>query len=397
VIELILQRGRDRSVRRRHPWLLSGAVAAVRPAPGAAAEPGPGDWTRVISAEGEILGYGHYSPSSSIRVRFLHFGKEDPGDEQLLAERIAAAVARRTGDPLIRETDALRLVNSEGDGLPGLVADRYADTVVVKLSSAGMWARRELVAEALRGATGAARGFERADTTAARREGCAARSGALWGDAPGAAVAIRERDRCFRVDVAAGQKTGFYLDQRDARDLAALLAPGRRVLDLFCYTGGFAVAAARGGARALTLVDSSASALASARLHLEENAPGLAAELRQGDAFQWLRGESRRYDLIVLDPPPLARRRSDVPRATRATKDATLHALRCAAPGALLLVFCCSHHLGPELFRKIVFGASLDAGRPLQVLRELGAPADHPVSLDHPEGTYLKGLLLRAS
>jgi 23S rRNA (cytosine1962-C5)-methyltransferase len=287
-------------------------------------------------------------------------------------------------------------VNAEGDGLPGLVVDRYADVVVVKLSSAGMASRRDELVSALRHETGAAAGYERADVTATRREGLSVVKGALWGESPPGSVPIAERNRRFAVDVVGGQKTGFYIDQRDARDLVTRLAAGGRVLDLFGYTGGFAVAAALGGAREVTLVESSASALERARTHLYVNAPSCPAELHAADAFGFLRGSepAEPYDLLVIDPPPLARRRGDVTRATRAYKDLLLHALRRAAPGAHILAFACSHHVGPDLFRKVVFGAALDAGRSPRVLRELGAPSDHPVSIDHPEGRYLTGLLL---
>jgi 23S rRNA (cytosine1962-C5)-methyltransferase len=305
----------------------------------------------------------------------------------------------------VRDTDAVRLVNAEGDGLPGLVADRYGDALVVKLTSAGMLVRREALAAALREASGAALGFERADTVAARKEGLPARQGALWGEPPAGPAWICERGRRYRVDLSEGQKTGFYLDQRDARDLVERLAGGRRVLDLFCYTGGFAVAAARGGAQRLTLVDSSAAALALARENIAANAADAAnsadavgpiARYEQADAFEFLRADDAGYDLLVLDPPPMARAERDVARAARAYKDLLRSALRRAAPRARLLVFACSHHIGAEKLRQIVFGASLEAGRSLRVLAALGAAPDHVVALDHPEGAYLSGLLLEA-
>ncbi len=397
VLEVVLKPERDRSVRRRHPWLFAGAVAQVE------GEETPGAWARVRSAAGEVLGYGHFSPRSSLRVRLLSFDK-DPPPEDWLRERIASALERRCRDPLVGDTDAVRLVNAEGDGLPGLIVDRYADVVVMKMSAVGMHARGDEIAGELRRATGAAVGFERADGTAARREGFPVREGVVWGDGLEPVVWIRERTRRFAVDVRAGQKTGFYLDQRDARDLVQGLASGRRVLDLFAYTGGFAAAAARGGAARVTLVESSAAALELARRNLEANAPGVAFEIAQADAFRWVRrtgprgggGEGERYDLLIVDPPPLARNKRDVERASRAYKDVLLHALQLCAPRALVLAFACSHHLGPELVRRIAFAASLDAGRSVTVLRELGAPADHPVSIDHPEGAYLTGLLLRA-
>lgn len=387
--EVVLLAGRDRSVRRRHPWVLSGAVARVTGTPAA------GDWVRVLSADGEPLGAGHYAPASQIRVRLLSFGKED-ADDALIAQRIATAVARRSSDPLLAGTDAVRLVNAEGDGLPGLVIDRYADVLVIRSSSAGMGGRSALVAEAARAATGATAAVVRDDGVAARRDGFEPQQGTLWGQAPEGPCWIDERGRRYAVDLVRGQKSGFYLDQRDARDLVQRLAAGRRVLDLFSYTGGFSVAAVRGGARDVTLVDSSAGALAAARENLAANGAAENATAVTADAFEFVRGSTASYDLLVIDPPPLARRKADVQRAARAHKDVLLFALRRAAPDAYLLAFSCSHAVDPTLFRQIAFGASCDADRSVRVLGVLGAPSDHPVSLDHPEGNYLTGLLLRA-
>ncbi|MCP5067288.1 MAG: class I SAM-dependent rRNA methyltransferase [bacterium] len=381
--DIILHPGRDRSLRRRHPWVLSGAVASVE----GSAE--PGDLVRVLSAEGEVLGHGHFSPHSQIRVRLLELGEQSSG-EALLTERIHAAVKRRSGHPLLEGCDGVRLVHAEGDGLPGLVVDRYRDTVVLRVGTAGMARRRETVADALVEATGASRIYERGDAAALRREGEAVQEGPLRGEAPQEPIAIVERGRQYLADVVSGQKTGFYLDQREARNLVERLAPGRRVLDLFCYSGGFALAAAKGGAQSIVAVDGSKQALVVAE------ASGAAVDWVKADAFRFLRAAEPGFDLLIIDPPPLARRKSDVKRASRAYKDLLLHGLRCAAPDAQLLVFACSHHVGPDLFRKIVFGASLDADRPVRVLGELGAPTDHPVALDHPEGRYLTGLWLEA-
>lgn len=390
MLELVLHRGRERSVLRRHPWILSGAVASVS---GAGS---PGDPVRVLSADKRVLGYGHYSPASQIRVRMLAFGESEPPPD-LIERRIFAAVSRRAGDPLLGGTDALRLINAEGDDLPGLVADRFGGVVVAKLTTAGMIVRRDQIAAALKEATGAPSGIERRDDAAAKREGVEASEKILWGKAPLSEIWIEERGRRYLVDVTAGQKTGFYLDQRDARDLAQETAKGRSMLDLYAHSGGFSVAGARGGAREVTLVESSKPALDLARRNLDANAPGVPARLVQGDVHRFLREETATYDLLIVDPPPLAKAKQDVDRAARAYKDALLYALLRANPGALVLAFTCSHHIGADLFRKIVFGASIDARRPLQVLKDLGAPPDHPVSLDHPEGQYLSGLVLRAT
>jgi 23S rRNA (cytosine1962-C5)-methyltransferase len=387
--DAVLKPGRDRSVRRRHPWLLANAIDRLDEPPAV------GGWVRICSADGEPLAHGHYAPESRLRVRLLAFGKEAPPADWLEA-RCAEAVARRERDPTLASTNAVRLINSEGDGLPGLVVDRYADTAVVRITAPGMEARRDAIVAALARISGAARGFERGDMAAARREGFAARTGPLWGDPPPATVEIHEGERRYRVDIGAGQKTGFYLDQRDARDRIQALAGGGHMLDLFCYTGGFAVAAQRGGASRVTLVDSSQAALALAEQNLALNGEAPGAELLKADGFQFLRQTNAKFDCIVIDPPPLARSRRDVEKASRAYKDLMLHGLRRLTPGGVLAAFTCSHHVSPDLFRKIAFGASLDAGRTAQVLGTFTAPFDHPASIDHLEGTYLSGLLLRA-
>lgn len=389
--DVVLRPGRDRSLRRRHPWVLSGSVERVT------GDPASGDEVKVLSAAGETLGVGHYAPTSHLRVRMLSFGKDAASGNALLEERITRAVERRADDPALADTDALRLVNAEGDGLPGLLVDRYADAIVVKCNTAGMHRRRDVISAALRKATGAGLGFARADGAAARREGFAAESGSLWGGDLPESVEIREGECRFRVDLVSGQKTGFYLDQRDARARVAALAKGRKVLDAFSYTGAFATAAARGGAASVTAVDSSAEAVAQAERHLEANAPECPRIVERADVFRFLRHSEERYDLLVIDPPPLARQRRDVTRATKAHKDVLLQALRVANEGAWLLAFSCSHHIGADLFRKVAFGASLDAGRTLQVAASLDPPSDHPVALDHPEGAYLTGLLLRCT
>ena len=385
---VILLPGRDASARRRHPWVMSGAVASVE------GEAAAGDWVSVVSAEGETLGHGHYGPASQLRVRLFEFGAETRG-EGLVEQRLRAALAARAGHPLLADVNALRLVNAEGDGLPGLVVDRFGDVLVVRAGTAGWLARSEALAALLLDLTGARVGLERPDVGALRREGVNAEPRTLWGEPPNAPIELRERGRRYFADVAHGQKTGFYLDQRDARDLVQMLASGKRVLDLFSYTGAFAVAALHGGAEKVVLVDSSRDALALAERNVRAaGARGERAQIVETDGFEFARKEAHGFDLAIADPPPLAKRKHDVQRAARAYKDVLLHLMRAAAPGGRVLAFSCSHHVGPDLFRKIAFGAALDAGREVSVASELGAPADHPVSLFHPEGRYLSGLLL---
>ena len=358
--------------------MLSGSVDHVE------GDPESGDVVRVASAHGELLGVGDYDPDSQIRVRMHGFGPTDSDpDEDWLPARIEAALAWRARHPALRDTDAIRLIHAEGDGLPGLSVDRYADWLVLKLTTPGMWRRAERIGEILKPLIGAQGAWLRGDTSVQTERG-------LFGSVADEPVQIHERGRAYWVDLRHGQKTGFYLDQRDARDLfRQLAAPAARALDLFSFTGGFALAAQQGGAREVVAVESSLPA----HKLLCRNAPGVEAVL--GDVPEFLRKDERRFDLIALDPPPFARRKRDVSAACRAYKDLHLWALRRALPGAYLLSFSCSHHVGAELFAKVVLSAGLDAGAKLQVLGTLGAPPDHPLALTHPQGAYLNGLLLR--
>jgi 23S rRNA (cytosine1962-C5)-methyltransferase len=373
---VVLRPGRERSLGLGHPWLLSGSVDRVE------GSPAPGDVVQVRDAAGTRLGTGDWDPDAQIRVRVFAFGKDEVDEGAWLETALERALAWRRGHPLLLGTDALRLVHTEADGLPGLTADRYADWLAVRAGTPAMLRRAPRIGEILTRLTGAKGVW-------LRSEGAA--GAVLSGDVPTQPVEIDERGRRFRVDLRHGQKTGFYLDQRDARDLFARLAPGARVLDLFAHTGGFARAAQSGGASEVVAVESSEQAL---RL-LAQNAPG--CEIAAGDVNEFLRADTRAFDLVSVDPPPFAKRKRDATAACRAYKDLNLRVLRRVAEGAHVLTFSCSHHVEPELFRKVVFGAALDAGREVQALAALGAPPDHPVSLRHPQGEYLKGLLLRVS
>jgi 23S rRNA (cytosine1962-C5)-methyltransferase len=290
-------------------------------------------------------------------------------------------------------------VHAESDGLPGVIADRYADTLVVQLLSAGAEAWRDAIVDALVAATGAATVVERSDAEVRQLEGLAPATGVLRGTLAGP-VAIREDALAYWVDVERGQKTGFYLDQRANRSAVRAIAAGRTVLNAFCYTGGFTLAALAGGARAVDSIDSSADALALARRNLAAN-PDLdatAARWHEADVFadlRRLRNENRRYDLAILDPPKFAPTAAHAARAARAYKDINLLALKLLAPGGLLATFSCSGGVSAELFRKIVAGAAVDAKVDASVVGHYAASADHPVALAFPEGDYLKGLLVR--
>jgi 23S rRNA (cytosine1962-C5)-methyltransferase len=388
---VVLKPGRERSLLRRHPWVFSGGVAQVR------GNPGLGATVLVESSDGTVLGRGAYSPASQIRVRMWTFDPEVEVDAAFVAERIAGSAARRAS-VLASGTDAARLVFSEADGVPGLVADRYGDTVVCQLTTAGADAWRDVIADALASLDGVATVFERSDAEVRERERLEPRVGLARGRAAANTTTIHERSWRFLVDIAGGHKTGFYLDQRDARAAIAAIATGRRLLNVFSYTGGFSVAAGASGATSIVNVDSSAPALQIARSNGDFNGVDL-GEMIEGDAFAVLRGlrdRARQYDLIALDPPKLAANERQLDKASRAYKDLNLLAIKLLAPGGRLLTFSCSGAMTAELFQKVVAGAALDAGRTVRIVGRLGQPSDHPVPLAFPEAEYLKGLILEA-
>ena len=389
---LILKPGREKSLKRRHPWVFSGAVAKVQ------GNPDAGDTVEIRSATGERLAIAAYSPKSQIVARVWDW-KEIPIDQDFFHKRIAQAVAQRRVLLDQPDTGAMRLVHGESDGLPGVVADRYADTVVLQLTSAGAERWREVIADKLLEVSGASRIWERSDAEVRALEGLAPVIAALRGAREPTRIAIIEHGLQFEIDLERGHKTGFYLDQRDNRRRVRALARGRDVLDGFCYSGGFALNACAGGAKSVTAVDSSAEALALARSNAERNklAP---AEWLEGDVFQLLRrfrDQGRNFDLVVLDPPKFAPTAAHAAKAARAYKDINLLAFKLLRPGGLLVTFSCSGGVSADLFQKIVAGAALDAGVQAQIIERLGPGADHPVALNFPEGDYLKGLVCRVA
>ncbi len=390
--KLILKPGREKSLKRRHPWVFSGGVARVT------GEPSAGDTIEVQSSSGAFLALAAYSPKSQIVARAWNWDKRDI-DAGFFRERIERALRERETFLDASTTDAIRLVHGESDGLPGVVADRYADTIVMQLSSAGADRWREVIADALMEASGAARLWERSDAEVRKLEGLPAAVGPLRGQREPTRVTVNENGLAFCIDLERGHKTGFYLDQRDNRQLVRTLARGRDVLDGFCYTGGFSVNAAAGGARSVLAVDSSSEALELARRNAGLNAvPGVSWV--EDDVFlllRKLRDERRAFDLVVLDPPKFAPTAAHVAKAARAYKDINLLAFKLLRPGGILVTFSCSGGVSAELFQKIIAGSALDAGVDAQIIRHLGAAADHPVALQFPEGEYLTGLVCRVS
>ena len=390
---LRLKSGRERSLLLRHPWIFSGAIDRVE------GNPGSGATVDVVTADGAITARAAYSPASQIRARVWTFDPAVPVDADFFVRTFEHALAARAA-MLDADHTACRLVHAESDGLPGVIADRYGDAVVVQLLSAGAEAWRDTIAGALRHATGAACVFERSDADVRSLEGLPARNGPIVGALP-EDVEIIEGGLRYRVDVRHGQKTGFYLDQRENRALLRRHAAGRRTLNAFCYSGGFTLAALAGGATSVLSIDSSAEALALARgnLALNPKLPAGQAQWLEADVFAELRNLRNRgaqFDLIVLDPPKFAPTAAHAQGAARAYKDINLLALKLLAPGGLLATYSCSGGIDAALFQKIVAGAALDARADAAIVARMGAAADHPVALNFPEGDYLKGLLLRA-
>ncbi len=389
---LHLKPGRDKSLRQKHPWVFSGAVDRVD------GDPQPGTTVAIVAVDGTLLGHAAYSPTSQIRARVWSFDPRVAIDAAFFRRAIERAAAAR-GPLQDASNTGCRLIHGEADGLPGIIADRYGDVVVVQLTSAGAEFWRATIVEALVAVTGVACVYERSDAEVRALEGLPPVTGLVAGTLP-EPVAFREDGLRYQVDVAHGQKTGFYLDQGDNRRAVRALAAGRNVLNVFCYTGGFTLAALAGGATRVTSLDSSAPALALARLNLAAN-PDLAAdraEWIEADAFAALRkfrDAARTFDLIVLDPPKFAPTAAQVERASRAYKDINLWALKLLAPGGLLATFSCSGGVDTELLRKIIAGAAVDAGADAAIVGRFGPSADHPVSLAFPEGDYLKGFLIR--
>ena len=387
-----LKKDREKSLLRHHPWVFSGAIARLE---GKAA---PGEPVELRSSRGDFLGRGAYSPSSQITVRVWTFDEDEEVGPELFRRRLENALALRQG--LEKDASALRLVNAESDGLPGVVIDRYGSIAVCQFTSAGAeWARAAIV-EQLGALLPLETIYERSDPDVRTREGLAARCGLLYGAPLPDLVEIVEEGRKYLVDIASGHKTGFYLDQRENRTQVGALACDAEVLNCFCYTGGFTVAALKGGARHVTSIDASAPALELVERNLALNGLDTGANMNlHGDVFLWLRkfrDQGRRFDLIVLDPPRFADSHARMTSACRGYKDINLLAFKLLNPGGILATFSCSGLVTPELFQKIVADAALDAHREALIVRHLTRGPDHPVALSFPEGTYLKGLICRA-
>jgi 23S rRNA (cytosine1962-C5)-methyltransferase len=392
-----LKDGKERSLLRRHPWIFDSAIAK-----GGA---DPGETVRVESHAGEFLAWAAFSPASGIRARAWSFTEPDRIDAAFVAAACRRAIQARAR--LDIRSDGVRLVHGESDGLPGLIVDRYGDTLVAQFLAAGAERWKPVLADALLAQTGLSKLYERSDTGARSLEGLPPAAGWLRGEGP-TELTIREHDWQFTLDIAGGHKTGFYLDQRDSRRKFAEYARRlkfRRVLNCYCYTGGFTVAAlagmraaGAGGDAQVTSIDSSAPALARARANMALNGfTDAQAEFIDADVNASLRRfleEGRSFDAIVLDPPKLARTAAHAERAARAYKDINRLALKLLGPGGVLFTFSCSGGVSADLFHKIVASAGADANVDGYIVERMGGAPDHPMTLAFPEGEYLKGLVV---
>ena len=391
--KIILKPEREKSLLRRHPWIFSGAIAKAEE------NLKIGETVDVFSVSGDWLARGVYSPHSQIRIRIWTFDPAEEINPAFFGNRLQRAFHLREQLFADRSATAYRIVNSESDGLPGLIVDRYGDFLVCQFLSAGVefW-KAEIVMQLqqLIPCTGI---YERSDLEIRNKEGLKPIKGVLWGEAPPELIEISEGELRFLVDVQNGHKTGFYLDQRENRMAITEFSKDKNVLNCFAYTGGFGLWALHGGAEHVINIESSAALLELAQKNIKLNEFNSdKIENIEGDVFQLLRqfrNEGRKFELIILDPPKFAESASQVQKASRGYKDINLLAFKLLKPDGVLFTFSCSGHISPELFQKIVADAALDAGRDAQVIRYLSQAADHPIALNFPEGRYLKGLVCR--
>ncbi len=386
-----LKPGREKAVRNRHPWIFSGAIARVQ------GSPAPAEIVEVLDSTGQFLARGYYNPRSQITVRLLTWEAEEMIDRAFWQRRLQASLARRPNTATSTENNAYRLVFAESDGIPGLIVDRYGDWLVLQILTLGLEPWRVTLVDLLGEMMGPRGIYERSDVDVRAQEGIKSVAGPLAGEAPPQRITILEHGLRFEVDVLHGHKTGFYLDQRENREKIAAYCSGREVLNVFSYSGAFAVYAAAHGATRVTNLDSSTDALHMAADNLRQN--GFAVQdddLVEGDAFQVLRhfrDEGRQYDLVILDPPKFAFSQAQVQAATRGYKDINMLGMRLLKPGGILCTFSCSGLVSADLFQKVLFGASVDMAREGRILEYLTQSSDHPVLLTFPESAYLKGFI----
>lgn len=397
MLTITLKPGKEKSLLRRHPWIFPTAIDHVDGKPEEKNKPGV--TALVQSATGQFLARAAFSPNSQIRARVWTFNENEPVDHAMIKRRVKKAVAYRATH--VKDTDAIRLIFGEADGFPGLVADWYGGKqghVVCQFQSAGVEAWKVPIVQALIAETGCPNAYERSDASVREREGMPSITGVLAGDEPSQETLVTENGVRYAVDIKTGHKTGFYIDQRDNRRTVMEHAAGRDMLNCFCYTGGFSLAALKGGANSVISIDSSGEALAAAQRNVAlNNFDETKAQWWDADVFKALRNlreEGKTFDLIILDPPKFAASPQQVERAARAYKDINLLGLQLLRENGLLFTYSCSGAISADLFQKIIAGAATDAKVDARILRRLSAGIDHPMTTNFPEGEYLKGLML---
>jgi len=392
---IILKPGREKSLIRKHPWVFSGAIQRLE------GSPEPGETVSVLSADRKFLGYGAYSPNSQITVRIWTWDRDEEIGPAFFRCKIKQAVRLRDELAIPSQTDAYRLIFSESDSIPGLIADRFGEYLVCQFSSAGAEYWKPDIVQALKESVPCKGIYERSDLGVRKKEGLRDSTGLLWGDKPPEELRISEAGRLFGINIAGGHKTGHYLDQRENHSLVQEYASGRTMLDCFSYTGGFSIAAMKGNASHVSLADSSAPALALAAQNAALNGfPESVYTLIEVDIFKLLRtyrDDNKTFDMVVLDPPKFVESKNQLEKGARAYKDINMLGIKILNPGGLLFTFSCSGHMEDMLFQKIVADAALDTGRELRIVRWLTQAPDHPVASGFPESKYLKGLMAIAT
>ena len=391
---IFLKKSADSFIKRKHPWIFSGAVEKVE------GNPSNGETVQILTSNNTAVGFGSYSPASQIRVRILSFNPDEKIDSDFFRSKILASSDARKKIIDTLQTNAYRIINAESDGLPGLIVDQYSEFLVCQFLSSGSEFNKNMIVEILNEKFKPKGIFERSDVEVRIKENLQPEKGLLKGVIPDDLVEVKENGLRFLVDIKNGHKTGFYLDQRDNRKLISEFSKGKSVLNCFSYTGGFSVYALAAGAEKITQVEASASAIEISNQNFElNNLSSSSVENINGDVFEVLRkfrDERKTFDLIILDPPKFAESASQISKASRGYKDINLLAIKLLNPGGILFTFSCSGHISQELFQKIIAGAALDSGREVKIIKQLTQSADHPVALNFPEGLYLKGLVCSA-
>jgi 23S rRNA (cytosine1962-C5)-methyltransferase len=393
MVDVILKKGKEKAALQRHPWIFSGALDQVK------GSPANGEVVKVLAADKEFLAYGYFNDKSRVAVRMLEWNESKTIDRDWYQQKIRTAIASRAHVLQNNDTNTCRLVFSEADFLPGLIVDRYADFLSLQILSAGIEQVKEEIISILREELSPKGIFDKSDATARTHEDLEVNNGLLWGENPPEYLEVKENGILYHINIAGGQKSGFYCDQRDNRQILAAYVKGKTVLDCFSYSGGFSLNSLKQGASHVTSVDSSAPALETLQQNIGLNDFETSRNtVIQSDVNKQLRvfkEEGKKFDIIVLDPPKYAPSRSAVDRAARAYKDLNRLGMGLLESGGLLATFSCSGAVDIETFKQIIAWAALDAGKEIQIVKQFSQPEDHPVRISFPEGEYLKGLLLR--